>query len=249
MRTLFFLLILGAVTSLPLINKYLSSGGSTIFVKEDIEGIVSRYITNNPQQILDSVNNLRIRQEEKQIIERDQALFANLAMLEDDSNSPFFGSKESDIIIVEFFDYSCGYCKRAIDHKIELIKKYPDIKYIFKEMPMFGASSTIAARGALAAYLLDKDKYLDFHAALMRHRGEMTEEVLMKIARDLHINLEQYKAILNGGSADGIIQDNLNLAEQLAINATPTIIINGKYFNEPFELKSIEHRIDEIRKN
>ena len=249
MKIFLFLLVLAALTSLPLINKYLSAGGSAVFTKEDIESIVSRYVANNPQRILDSVNNLRVQQEEKRIAELDRATSANLAVLENDDNSPFLGPRDSDVKIVEFFDYSCGHCKRAIDSKIELIKKHPDIKYIFKEVPIFGASSTLAARGALATHLLDKDKYLDSHSALMRHKGEVTEEVLMKIARSLDLDLERYKSILNDGSADVIIQDNLDLLDLLGINATPTIIVNGKYFNEPFQLEFIERRIDEIRKN
>ena len=85
------------------------------------------------------------------------------------------GNPQGDVTFVEFFDYNCGYCKRAMEDMIALMKDDPKLKVVLKEFPVLGQGSTEAARVAVAVRMQDKTgkKYLEFHQKLLTGRGRV----------------------------------------------------------------------------
>ena len=91
-------------------------------------------------------------------------------------NSPrgvVLGNRDGDVSFVEFFDYNCGYCKRAMADMIELMKADPKLKVVLKEFPVLSQGSVEAAQVAVAVRMQDPagKKYLDFHQKLLGGRG------------------------------------------------------------------------------
>ena len=92
-------------------------------------------------------------------------------------NSPrgvTLGNKDGDVTFVEFFDYNCGYCKRAMADMLDLMKTDPKLKVVLKEFPVLGPGSVEAAQVAVAVRMQDPGgkKYLDFHQKLLGGRGQ-----------------------------------------------------------------------------
>ena len=88
--------------------------------------------------------------------------------------------------MVEFFDYNCGYCKRAMGDMLELMKADPNLRVVLKEFPVLGESSVQAAQVAIALNMQDKGgkKYLDFHQKLLNTRGGVDKAKAMAAAKD-----------------------------------------------------------------
>lgn len=128
---------------------------------------------------------------------------------------------------MEFFDYNCGYCKRAIPDIQNVLKDDENVRFVFKEMPILGPSSRTAALWALAAH--NQDKYFDYHVALMEFRGPKEEAQLEKLARDAGLDVEKMKQDI----ADGNIEEELNkvmsVASEIGVSGTPAFIVGETF--------------------
>ena len=91
------------------------------------------------------------------------------------SSAPVAGNPQGDITVVEFFDYNCGYCKRAFGDMAKLIEKDGKVKLVLKELPILSKGSEDASKVALAAKL--QGKYWEAHRALLTVRGELNEQI------------------------------------------------------------------------
>ncbi len=193
--------------------------------KEQIETVIRDYLMENPSLIIDSINEYRNRQQIAEREKQQEALQTKRAELEK-SSSPFAGKEDAAVTVVEFFDYNCGYCKRALDGVARLIEENEDVKVVFKEFPILSESSDLAARWALAA---DKqDRYFDYHAALMEFRGPKNEQTLSSMAESLGLDVQQMKNDANSEEVREEIAQTRALASDLGISGTPAFIIGDQ---------------------
>ena len=93
-------------------------------------------------------------------------------------NAPIAGNPDGDVTVVEFFDYNCGYCKRAFSDIAKLMEKDPKVKVVLKELPILSKESEEAAKVALAARM--QGKYWEVHRALSTLRGEVNEQAALR---------------------------------------------------------------------
>jgi protein-disulfide isomerase len=119
--------------------------------KEDVQGIIKEFIKDNPEVILDAVESYGREQQAADIRARQEAVKEHLGWLENNDMLPIAGNPDGDVTMVEFFDYNCGYCKKALDDVMTLIEEDKNLKVVFVEMPILGPSSQLAARWAMAA--------------------------------------------------------------------------------------------------
>ena len=152
--------------------------------REAVEQVVREYLRDNPEVLVDAIRALRAKREAAEQARKSQALVTYSEELRNDPASPVGGNPNGDVTVVEFFDYGCPYCKKVLPSIMTLLESDGNIRYVFKEFPILGPASHVAARAALAAWNLDKDSYLPFHAAMMGARGRLTEARIMKIAED-----------------------------------------------------------------
>jgi len=209
--------------------------------KEEIEKIIHEYIMENPEIILKSVDNLR-KEMEKSSIENDNYLKKEFKNFANQDNIPTFGNKNAKVIIVEFVDYNCGYCKKSLDAIIVLLESNLDLKISFRDYPILSASSRLAAKAALAAHY--QNKYFQLHSKLLSLRERPTEEIIFKIAKSIEIDVDKLKVDMQNPKIDLIIQENESLARKLNIRGTPTFIINGKLYAGALELDKLKSIID-----
>ena len=211
------------------------------FSKEDIEDMIYEYIMENPEIILESVDNLRKKMEASSI-ESDNFLKDEFNTFANDNNIPNFGDPNAKVIIIEFVDYNCGYCKKSLDAITRLLNSELSLKISFRDYPILSASSKFAAKAALAAK--KQGKYFELHSELLNVKGNLSEEKILEIAKNIDIDVAKLKIDMEDPEIAVIIQNNENLAKKLNIRGTPTFIINGKLYAGALEFDKLRALID-----
>lgn len=191
-----------------------------------IEEIVKQYLLDNPEILLQSLRSLEERERLAQIEAQRAAVRANREALNRDPASPVLGNPEGDVTVVEFFDYRCPYCRRVTADLMDTVEKDGAIRLVFKEFPILGPESVVAARAALAAGL--QERYRDFHIALMTAPGELTEDRVLSLAEGMGLDVERLQADMQSEAVEQQIRDNHGLARQLQINGTPAFVIGDE---------------------
>ena len=192
--------------------------------KAEISNLVRQYIKRNPEIILEALEDIQKREEIQKGKEQRIQLKLNEKFIERDIDDPILGNPDGKIIITEFFDYQCGYCKRMLKILLDISKNNNDVKIILKEYPILGPVSTLAAQVALAAK--KKNKYAEIHAALMQLRGRLSEPAVFQIAKEVGLTTEQLREDMMDPKILKHLTRTRELGKQLMIRGTPAFIIN-----------------------
>jgi protein-disulfide isomerase len=167
-----------------------------------------------------------------------QRIAARWTALAGDPASPVIGNPNGDVTIVEFFDYTCPYCK-AVEPRLEaLLKADAKVRLVLKEFPILAPQSLIASRAALAA--ARQGKYAGYHRAMMRFEGRLTEADIFDMAKASGLDLARLKRDMGAPSVSDQIISVFNLARGIRAFQTPVFIVNGKLLSS--ESASIDFR-------
>lgn len=188
-----------------------------------IRKIVRDYLIEQPEVLLEAQEALKAKQAEREAMQARVAIRQNRHEIFEDPATPVGGNPDGAITIVEFFDYRCGYCRRAKPILDELLVDYTDIRIVYKELPILGPGSTLAARAALASRV--QGNYLTFHSALMKDTREFDLNGILAIAESVGVDPERLAHDMKGEAIDAIIQRNHALAKAIGISATPSFVI------------------------
>ena len=139
--------------------------------------------------------------------------------------SPVSGNVEGDVTVVEFFDYQCGYCKRALPTMEALLETDPDVRVVWKEFPILGPVSDFAARAAMAS--ARQDLYLPFHLALMRE-PKLTEGKVLEIASKTGLDTARLQQDMEDPAIQAYLDETRALAREIGITGTPAFVIGGR---------------------
>ena len=192
--------------------------------KAEISNLVRQYIKRNPEIILEALEDIQKREEIQKEKEQRTQLKLNEKFIERDIDDPILGNPDGKIVITEFFDYQCGYCKRMLKILLDISKNNNDVKIILKEYPILGPVSTLAAQVALAAK--KQNKYAEIHAALMQLRGRLSEPAVFQIAKEVGLTTEQLREDMMDPKILKHLTRTRELGKQLMIRGTPAFIIN-----------------------
>ena len=154
----------------------------------EIEQIVKRYLLAHPEVLEEVSTELGKRQAATEALKHESAVTENADAIFNSQRGVTLGNKNGDVTFVEFFDYNCGYCKRAMIDMLELLKSDQKLKVVLKEFPVLGQSSVEAAQVAVAARMQDPTgkKYLDFHQKLLGSRGQADKSRALAAAKAPH---------------------------------------------------------------
>ena len=195
------------------------------------------FFSTNYKTSIDEDKIVKIFSEDKSILPRildkleiieEQNNIKNIALYYKDlvkNDNLFLGNKNGKEIIIEFFDYNCGYCKRSFPEIMELVSENKDIKIILKELPVLGESSILASKASIAS--LKQDKYFEFHQELINFSGLISLIDIKKISKELGINYEQLQKDMNSEETILLINESYRLADLIGVRGTPAFIINN----------------------
>ncbi|NVK19096.1 MAG: DsbA family protein [Methylocystaceae bacterium] len=221
MRILILALSFFLLTQPLLADDNLSTGQ-----QDEVRELVRDTLLKNPEILMESMQILQERQEQAKAEMQQKALTALKDKMIIPGITPIGGNPEGDVTMIEFFDYQCGYCKRAFPGVMEVVNNDKNIKYVLKEFAILGPMSEVAARAALAAQM--QGKYMDFHTAMMTVRGRLSEEKIYKTAQDLGLDLDRLKTDMKSDTVNQEITSTRQLANLLNITGTPAFIIGDQ---------------------
>ena len=213
--------------------------------KQTIEKIVRDYLLQNPELMVDISKELEKRQTLLQAAEHKRIISEKKASIFAARSDFVMGNPNGDITVVEFFDYNCGWCKRAVDEVTKLVKADPNVRVVFKELPIFGENSTFAAKAAMAS--IHQGKYWDFHLALMKERQVIKENVF-RIAENVGLNVAKLKEDMANPAYDLALKETSQIAQSLGIEGTPGFIIDAKVSVGFVPADGLQEMIAEIRR-
>ena len=186
---------------------------------------VRAYLLENPQVIREAIEVLSAQEQKAEDETKRQALAASKTELENDGYSAVMGNPDGDVTIVEFFDYRCGYCKRAFPDLMKTVEADGNIRLILKEFPILGDQSILAAKAVMAAQ--NQNKYEEFHALLMSTKGNYTIGSLKKQAIQIGLDPDLLEKDMKSNTITHNIQRTYALARALGISGTPAFVIGG----------------------
>jgi protein-disulfide isomerase len=239
-------LLTALLISIPLVESNAADGFNEA-QRIEINKIVQSFIMENPQVILDAVQQMQAKAKEgkKALIKKN--LITSREKLINDPNSPTSGNPKGDVTIVEFFDYRCGYCKRVLPTMLKAVKEDGNVRIVYKELPILGAESVVASRASLAAWRLAPKKYEAFHTTLMANKGHFSELKIRSIASDLSIDGNALIEGMKSSDIDFILNENHALAQSLGISGTPAFIIGEELVPGAVDMNTLTRMIKKAR--
>lgn len=214
--------------------------------REEINKMIAEYLLNNGEQVLESVNRYQGQLEEEQREESSVKAKEFLDTLDEKNNLPMAGNPDGDITIVEFFDYNCGYCRKALDEIQTVLKDDDEVKVIFMDMPILGPSSIESAKWSLAA--AKQGKYFAYHQELLSHNGQKNDKVYKDLAKKVGLNVKQLEKDKAADEINDMVDANLAASRDLGIRGTPGFIVAGSVYPGYMPADQIKEIIAEARK-
>ena len=205
--------------------------------EQQIKNIIKKYILENPEILIESLEKFTANQKEK-----EQKSFVNILNNFYDTKAyeslPRIGNMDSKLIIVEFVDYNCGYCKKTLSTISKLMKNFDNIQIVFIDYPILSESSEIAARASLAAN--EQNAYFKYHTILLNNTKSINENILYKIAKELSLDIEKFKKDISSEKIKNNIIKNIKFANSLKIRGTPTFIIGNQILPGAYDYEKLK---------
>lgn len=222
---LFVVAAISLVAGSALTALYTGKGGGA--AGGNTEEAVRKVLEENPQMIMDAMQRGRAKAQEEQAKKARESIAASRDKIEKNDKSPVAGNPQGDVVVAEFFDYSCGYCKKVFPDVAKLIETDKNVKVVFHEFPILGPGSEIASRAALAVHLNEPGKYYDMHKGLMEFQGQKTEESVAEVAKKAGVDVAKMKEKMKSSEVTELLQANQELGRSIGVSGTPAFVIGG----------------------
>jgi protein-disulfide isomerase len=246
-----FRLIVPALLALALLAapRLASAQSFTDIQRGDIETIVRNYLLAHPEVLEEAMAELSKRQAAADAVKHEASIATNADTIFNSPRGVMMGNKDGDVTFVEFFDYNCGYCKRAMSDMLDLMKVDSKLKVVLKEFPVLGQGSVEAAQVAVAVRMQDPTgkKYLDFHQKLLGGRGQADKARALAAAKDLGLDMAKLEKDMASPEAKATIEENFKLAEEMGMNGTPSYVIGKQIVVGAVGLDGLKEKISQAR--
>lgn len=195
--------------------------------KDEIGKIVRDYLIAHPEVMIEVQQALEKKQTDERVAKARIAVQENSEAIFNASADISLGNPKGKTTVVEFFDYNCGYCKRAVSDMDAIIKSNPDVRFVLKEFPILGQDSVDAHKVSFAFKHIAPGKYGEFHRMLLT--GEHADEArAIEVAKSLGVSEEKLRAKMAEVSQDDSVRDAYQLASKLGITGTPSYVVGDE---------------------
>jgi protein-disulfide isomerase len=215
----------------------------------EIERIIRDYLLKNPEVLQEAIAELEKRQSAAEAVKHQSAIKDNAQALFNSERHVVVGNPRGDVNFVEFFDYNCGYCKRAMTDMVDLMKADPKLRVVLKEFPVLGPASIDAAKVGVAVRMQDKSgkKYLDFHQKLLTGRGQVDKARAIAAAKEAGLDTARIERDLGSDEVRLSLEESFKLAETLGLNGTPSYVIGENVVVGAVGLAALKEKVNVAR--
>jgi protein-disulfide isomerase len=211
-----------------------------------IEGVVRDYLLNNPEVLREAFQALERREQENQTRAQAELIERSAEALFRSPRQAVLGNPNGDVTVVEFFDYNCGFCKRALGDRQALLRQDPNLRWVLKEFPVLGPGSVEAAQ--ISAQLLGHPRYAEFHTRLLGFQGPVDRQRALSVARELGMDARALEAGMNAEATRAAVQESFALGNGLGLGGTPSYVIGREVVVGAVGLEALRERIGNMRR-
>jgi protein-disulfide isomerase len=191
---------------------------------------IRAYLLAHPEVLPEAMERLQAREAERaQAAQRtaQKAVAGQLAAVTRPYAGAWAGNPRGDVTVTAFMDYACGYCRASLPALAELIRRDPNVRVVYREFPVLGPDSLVAARWALAA--AEQNRFAAFHDALFAADGP-SEAAIAAAAARAGLDIARARRAVASPAVGQEIAGNHKLGETLAMTGTPSWVIGGTLF-------------------
>lgn len=186
-----------------------------------IEAIVRDYILEHPEILPQAMEKLASKR-------MGAVIDQNRSVIETPYAGAWEGAAKGDVVLVEFFDYACGYCRATLPEIAKLVAQDSNLKVVYRELPILSEQSADAAKVSLLA--AEKGQYMPFHRALYG-AGKVTRDSIFAAAAQVGIDRKAAEAAIVSTKYNAEVESNIRLAQTLQASGTPTFVIGNQVLN------------------
>ncbi len=216
--------------------------------KPAIEEIIRQYLLKNPELILEVQQALELKQRREAKQRASRALKENNEIIFLSKNQAEIGNPKADVTVVEFFDYNCSFCQRAMKDMDTLLGADANLKFVLKELPILSEGSVEAHKVSTAVYRLYPEKYQDFHRTLLGSQGQKDGNRALRIAQEMKMDINSINKESQKSDVLGAFREVNDLATKLGINGTPSYVIGDEVVFGALGEAVLRKKIQNMRK-
>jgi protein-disulfide isomerase len=221
------------------------AGVASNMPQDEFEQRVRTYLLEHPEIVAEAINRLEARQGEQAAADAKAGLKSRSDEVFRDPDSPVGGNPGGDVTLVEFFDYNCPYCRMMPPVMAEAEAADPQLRIVYKELPILGPNSVFAAKAALAAH--KQGKYVAFHRALFQLRGPIDEGKVLEAAATVGLDVDRMKTDMKDAAVDEALEKTGKLAQALQITGTPGFVVGDQLTTGATDLSTLQALIGNAR--
>ncbi|WP_372573090.1 DsbA family protein [Ruegeria jejuensis] len=209
---------------------------------------VRAYLLENPEIIVEAIEILEQQQQQAAAFADQELVQANADALFNDGYSWVGGNPDGDITLVEFMDYRCGYCRRAVPEVASLLADDGNIRLVIKELPILGEASVLSSRFAIATkQVAGDDAYKQVHDALLEFGGDVSEVTLRRLSDGLGLDSDAILAAMDSDAVSEEISQTRELAQKLQISGTPSFVLGTEMLRGYLTADQMQQIADGVR--
>lgn len=214
------------------------TGELTRAAKQDVEAVVRQYILDNPEIIPEAVSRLQQREVTKLINENRKAI-------ETPFGSAWSGARDADVVVVEFFDYNCPFCRQSHPDVERLLKDDKKLKVVYRDMPVLGDASREAGLASLSA--AEQGKYRKFYTWMFTDRQRVSTQKTIQGVRAAGLNEGRTAADMASERLKKEIERNLQLGSALGLTGTPSYVIGDQILSGAVGYEALKAAVAKAR--
>jgi protein-disulfide isomerase len=220
MKHLFFAAMALIMTAVPAQAQELN--------RAEVEAIVRDYLLTNPEIMLEVQQALDVKQREQAQARARDAIAGNADLVFNSPNQGIIGNPNGDVTIVEFFDYNCGFCQRAMADMNALLESDDNVRFVMKELPILGPGSVEASQVSTAVYRLYPNRYGEFHNALLSENGAKDRATALGVAGLMGLDLDRIEEEAAKEDVIDAFREANALATELGVTGTPSYVVGNE---------------------
>src|SRR5262245_11405498 len=217
--------------------------------RSEIEGILKNYLLAHPEILQEAMAELEKKQQAADAEKSKVAVKEHKQLLFSSPRQVTLGNVQGDVTLVEFFDYNCGYCKRALSDLMNLMKADPKLKVVLKEFPVLGPGSVEAAQVATAVRMQDSSgkKCREFHQKRLGGRGQADRARALAVAKEIGMDMARLEKDMSSDEVRATLEESMQLADKLGLNGTPSYVVGPAVVVGAVGFDALKDKIESAR--